>query len=202
MNDKILNISAKGLMILVIVIGVILSWVVISYGNPQAYDDDDIYRMGKEVAIKEGKNKEYDQAKLDAFIETTGTELKQELSAKQDSNVFNVLVFTLWIFGITAAIVVLGSVFGVALDPKKYLLGIAGMVVLILLVYIVWQTSTEELPAKLVAKNTDLVKEGKEAIYDGAGMKLAGGALTSTIILMVIGVVAVIGSSIYKVVKS
>lgn len=202
MNDKILNISAKGLMILVILIGVILSWVVISYGNPQAYDDDDIYRMGKEVAIKEGKNQEYDQAKLDAFIEETGTAMKQELSEKQDSNVFNVLVFTLWIFWITVGIVVIGSLFGVALDPKKYLIGIAGMIVLALLVYIVWQTASDVLPAKLEAKNADLIKEGKEAIYDGAGMKLAGGTITSTIILMVVGVLAVIGSSIYKIVKS
>lgn len=202
MNDKILNISAKGLMIVIITIGAILSWIVISYGNPQSYDDDDIYRMGKEVAIKEGKNTEYDQAKLDAFIEETGTAMKQELSEKQDSNVFNVLVFTMWVFIITIGLVVLGSIFGIVLDPRKYILGIVGMIVLVLLVYVVWQTATDVLPADLVTKNADAVKEGKEPIYDGAGMKLAGGAITSTIILMVIGVLAVIGSSVYKVVKS
>lgn len=202
MNDKILNISAKGIMILIMTIGIILSYVVISYGNPQSYDDDDIYRMGKEVAIKEGKNTEYDQAKLDAFINETGQAMKDELSATQDGNVFNVLVFTLIVFGVTAFFVVVGAIFGVALDPKKYLIGIAGMAVLVILVYVVWMSASDVLPASLEAKNAELIKEGKEASYDGAGMKLAGGAITSTIILMVIGVLTVIGSSIYKVVKS
>jgi uncharacterized membrane protein len=202
MNEKILNISAKGVMIAIIVIGVILSWVVISYGNPQAYDDDDIYRMGKEVAITEGKNKEYDQAKLDAFIEETGTKMKQELSETQDNNVFKAITFTQIVIYIAIGLIVVALVFGVVSDPKKALLGLGGALVVFLLVYIVWQTSTDVLPEKLEAKNADLIKEGKEAIYDGSGMKLAGGAITSTIILITIAIAAWIGSAVYKVVKS
>lgn len=202
MNDKVINLGAKGIMILLIVIGAILSYVVISNGNPQAYDENDMYQMGKEVALKEGKDKSLNQAELDNFIMSTGQERKNELSASQDNNVYKAIMFTIIIFGLTAVIVLFGSVFGLMLDPKKYLMGLVGIVVLFILVYAVWAGSTEELPTKLVEANTNMLNDGKRAIYDGTGMKLAGGAIWSTVILTVLAAIAWIGSAVYKVINS
>lgn len=202
MNDKIINLGAKGIMILLIVIGVILSYIVISYGNPQAYKDNDMYQMGREVALKEGKDKSMTQAELDNFIMTTGQAMKDELSATQDSNVFNAIMFTLIIFIVTAGVVLLGSVFGLVLDPKKYLMGVVGVIVLFILVYAVWAGSSDELPAKLVEANNNMISDGKNPIYENSGMKLAGGAIWSTVVLLVLAVIAWVGSAVYKVVNS
>lgn len=201
MNDKIFNLVAKGIMLLIIVIGGILAGIVIKTGNPHQYDDKELYGLGKEVAIKEGKDKSLTQVELDSFIETTGKEIQEERKADQDSNVQTVMKFTIAIIIITLGIVVLAMVFGVALNPKKFIVGIVGIGVLVALVFIVYQTASEELPAKMIERNAQLVQNGNEEVYDAQGMKLAGGAIMSTLILLVLGVVAIVFSSIYKLVK-
>ncbi|CAG5086105.1 hypothetical protein [Parvicella tangerina] len=202
MNDKVINIGAKVVMILIIVGGVILSGIIMSYGNPKGYTDKDIYALGKEVAIKEGKNKEYDQQKLDDFITETGTKIKNDMMEEQDGHVFTAIIFTRVVLILAVVLIAVALIIGLIGEPKKYIKGLAGVVGLGILIFIIWQTSTDVLPDTLVAKNNDLLAEGKEPIYDAEGMKLAGGAITSAIVLIFIAVAAWIGSAVYKVVKS
>ncbi|MCB9188984.1 MAG: hypothetical protein H6598_08670 [Flavobacteriales bacterium] len=202
MNDKIINISAKALMIVIIIVGVILSGIIMGYGNPKGYKDKDIYRLGKEVALKEGVNKSASQQELDAFIEETGTKIKNDMMAEQDGHVFTVINFTGWVIGLALILIAVAMVIGLIGDPKKAIKGIAGAVGLALLVYIVYTMSTDALPDYMLEKNADLAKEGKDPIYDASGMKLAGGTIVSSIILIVVAIAAWIGSAVYKIVKS
>ncbi len=202
MNDKIINISSKVIMALIIVVGIILSVIIMGYGNPKGYDDQDIYNLGKEVAIKEGMNKKLDQAELDSYIEKTGTDIKNKKMEEQDGHVFTAIIFTRTILYVALGLIAIALIIGLVGEPKKYIKGIAGVIGLALLVFIVWKTSTDVLPEGLLAKNAALAQEGKEPIYDSTGMKLAGGAITSSIILIFIAVAAWIGSAVYKVVKS
>lgn len=189
-------------MIVIIIVGVILSGIIMGYGNPKGYKDKDIYRLGKEVALKEGVNKSASQQELDAFIEETGTKIKNDMMAEQDGHVFTVINFTGWVIGLALILIAVAMVIGLIGDPKKAIKGIAGAVGLALLVYIVYTMSTDALPDYMLEKNADLAKEGKDPIYDASGMKLAGGTIVSSIILIVVAIAAWIGSAVYKIVKS
>lgn len=202
MNEKIFNIIAKSIMLIVIIIGVVLSVIVMSYGNPKGYGDKEIYAMGKEVAISEGLDDKLGQADLDAFINKTGTDMKHELMEKQDGNVFNAIIFTRVILFVAALLILVALVVGLVNEPKKYLIGLGGIVVLAILVFVVYKMSSDVLPESLVERNNDMLKDGKPALYDEGGFKLAGGVIWSSIILIVIASITWIGSAVYKTIKS
>jgi len=202
MNDKIINISSKALMLVIIVIGIVFSAIIMSYGNPKGYKEKDIYQLGKEVALQKELDKTATQQELDAFIEETGAKIKNEMMEEQDGHVFNVINFTVYVIGLALLLIIVALAIGLIGNPKKSIKGIAGAVGLGLLIFIIYSSSSDTLFDYMIEKNAELAKDNREPIYDAVGMKLAGGSIVTSLILIGLAIIAWVGSAFYKMVKS
>ena len=78
MNDKIINLGSKGLMLAIIVIGVVLSIFIMSYGNPYGMNKEETDAIGLEIAKSENADKQgLTQEQIDErvlqYLEAGGT---------------------------------------------------------------------------------------------------------------------------------
>lgn len=202
MNDKIINLSSKGLMIIIIVIGVVLSGMIMNYGNPYGMGKEETDAIGLEIAKSENADKQgLTQEQLNNFIEEKGVEEKNNMLGQQGEKVSSTLYFSFVIMGLAAFLIVLALVAAIIGSPKKYMMGIVAGVGFAILLFVIYSMSGTDVPPSLVAAETEKLSPGQEGLFTGDNWKIAGWALGSSIFLGIAAAVITAGSSVYKMIK-
>lgn len=203
MNNNILNIGLKSLVAIIAIVGIILTISLVKGGNPSAYDNQDIVKLGTEVAIDQGKNDELSQVDLDRFIMEEGLKIKAEREKEVQENVNTIMNFTFYVLGAVVVVLLLGTVLSIAGDFKKYLIGIVSTIAFLILVYIIYATTSDVVPemytmaeAKELADNPDFV-----SVYTPGNWKMVSASFTTTMILGGIAILMWIAGSVMKIVK-
>ncbi len=203
MNNNILNLGLKSLVAIIAIVGIILTISLVKGGNPSAYDNQDIVKLGTEVAIDQGKNDELSQVELDRFIMEEGLKIKAEREKEVQENVNTIMSFTFYVLGAVVVVLLLGTVLSIAGDFKKYLIGIVSTIAFLILVYIIYATTSDVVPemytmaeAKELADNPDFV-----SVYTPGNWKMVSASFTTTMILGGIAILMWIAGSVMKIVK-
>ena len=214
--NKILNLGGKALMIILIVVGAYLTFGVANLGNPNAWNIEDINSAGIEIvenADNERKAKEKDsfkatselltQEELDKKIESEGTALRDELLKEQDDQLVTTLNFTKYLLYIAIFLIVAGAILGVVLAPKKFIVGILGMIVFAVMMYLIYTSAGGDIPGFYTAREAGIAleKPDYETAYTFDNWKMASAALTGSMVLIGIAVLGIIASSVVKLLK-
>ena len=202
MNDKIINLGSKGLMIIIIVVGVVLSTMIMSYGNPYGMNKEETDAMGLEIAKSENAaESDLTQEELNTFIEDKGVDMKNQMLHEQGEKVSTTLSFSKWILILAALLIVGALIFAIIGSPKEYVVGIIGAGVFIGLIAVIYSMSGTDVPASLTLAEAEKLKPGEEGLFTGGNWKVAGASMVSMMVLIVLAVVSIVGSEVYKIIK-
>jgi Flp pilus assembly protein TadB len=202
MNDKIINISSKGLMLVIIVVGVVLSAMVMSYGNPGGMKKPDTDALGLEIAKNENADKSgMTQQELNTFIEDAGVNKQKELLHDQGDKVSSTLNFSKWVLYLAVILIVVALVLAIVGSPKKYIVGMIGVGVFVALIAIIYSMAGTDVPESLTIAESAKLNPGEEGLFTGDNWKVAGASMVSMMVLIVLAVVTIVGSEVYKMIK-
>ena len=204
MNDKIINLSSKGLMLIIIVIGVVLSIMIMSYGNPYGMKKKEMDAMGLEIAKSEGadkKEKGLTQQELNDYIEKSGVDERNKLLGEQEGKVATTMSFSIYLLGFTFLIIVVALVMAIIGSPKRYIVGIISAVVFVALLFIIYSMSGTDVPASLTEAEAEKLLPGDEPLFSEGNWQIAGWAIGSSIFLGLSAALVAVGSSVYKMIK-
>jgi len=203
MNNNILNIGLKSLVAIIAIVGIYLTVTLVQGGNPSAYDNQDIVKLGTEVAVEQGKKDKLTQAELEKFIMDEGIRVKEEREAAVQANVNTIMNFTFYVLGAVVVVLLLGTILSIAGDFKKYMIGIIATVGFLVLVYIIYAATSDVVPAQyLAAEAKELANNPDfEPVYTPSNWKMVSAAFTTTIILGGIAILMWIAGSVIKIVK-
>lgn len=202
MNDKIINLSSKGLMIIIIVVGVVLSGMIMSYGNPYGMNKEETDAMGLEIAKSENADQsDMTQEQLNTFIEDAGIDKKNEMLHDQGEKVSTTLGFSKWVLYLAALLIVVALVMAIVGSPKEYIVGMIGVGVFVALIAIIYSMAGTDVPESLTVAEAVKLKPGEEGLFTGGNWKIAGASMVSMMVLIVLAVVTIVGSEVYKIIK-
>lgn len=202
MNDKIINLSSKGLMLVIIVVGVVLSAMIMSYGNPYGMNKEETDAMGLEIAKNENADKgDLTQEQLNTFIEDAGVDKKNQLLHEQGEKVSTTLGFSKWVLYLAALLIVVALVMAIIGSPKEYIVGIIGAGVFVGLIAVIYMMAGTDVPESLTIAEAEKLKPGEEGLFTGGNWKVAGTAMVSMMVLIALATTSIVGSEVYKIIK-
>jgi len=203
MNNNIVSMGLKAIVTIIAVVGVVLTIGLVRGGNPSAYDNADIMKLGTEIAVEQGKDKTMTQTELEGFIFDEGTRVKEEREKAVQANVNSIMNFTFYVLGAVVLVLILGTVISIAGDFKKNMVGILGMIGFLILLFVIYSATSGEVPeqylayeAKELANNPDYV-----SVYTPGNWKMVSASLTSVFILGGIAIAMWLVGSVMKIVK-
>lgn len=203
MNNNILNLGLKSISAILVIVGIILTVFVVSKGNPFAYEAKDITRLGTEVAMAEGAQDKMSQSELEKFILDKGVEIKEAQEKEVQSSVSTLIDFTYYTFIIVCIVLLLGALYSIIIEPKKYIIGIVSAVVFLLVVFIIYKTASSEVPAEYILAENKSLADDPDFVkaFTPDNWKLVSAALTTTLLLLGIAISSWIVGSVMKIVK-
>ncbi len=203
MNSNIINIGLKVVVAIIIIIGTVMTVGIVKGGNPSAYDDQDITKLGQEVAMAQGKDKELSQVDLDRFILDEGLKIKAEREKEVQSNVDSIMNFTVYLLGAVVIVLLLGTLLSIAGDFKKYLVGIISTVAFLIILYVIYASTSSEVPAEYVAMEAKRTADDPEYVkmFTPGNWKMVSAAFTTSVLLIAVAGFAWVAGSIMKIVK-
>ena len=201
MNDRIQNMVLKGISAVIIVIGVVFTIIVMGQRDP----DNTPREVYEQIAYKEANTKDLSksmtQIELDQWVNDHITETMKTEREELNNSVYSILQFTKWILILTVIAIVLAFVWGYFTNPKAAIMASAGIVGMLVFLYIVYSTSGDVVPQELVDAEALKVEDEEARVFIPENWKLAGGALTSTLILITVAAVAWVGGEVAKMFK-
>jgi hypothetical protein len=202
-NGKLFNLIAKGVMIVLIVVGVVLSYFVMLDGNPGGMSDKEIHALGTEIAKADGADKTMTQTELMNYIQTKGIEKKEAMELVLDKDVSNVIDYTKVILYIIILAVVFGMVMALISNPKKFVVSFAVGAVFIGLLFGIYYGVSDVVPTELVAKEdaaiveNALTEEGRQYVADS--WRIASWAYVSTALLILTTLVVLVAGEVARI---
>jgi hypothetical protein len=202
-KNKIFTLIGKVVMVLLIVVGVTLSYFVMSDGNPDALDARGIQALGTEIAQAEGAHNKMTQADLMSYIDEKGMEKRDELSKVLHSDVKNVLNFTFaTIFIILFLLLIVGSVFSLMANPKRFVITLLVGVGFVGLLFAIYYGVSDTVPTVLVEKENAAVIENtiseEQRQFVASNWRIASWAYFSTALLIISAIVILIVGEVAK----
>ena len=193
----------KAIVAIIAIVGIVLTIGLVRGGNPSAYDDADIMKLGTEIAVEQGKDKTMTQSELERFIFDEGTRVKEEREKEVQANVNVIMNFTFYVLGAVILVLILGTVASIAGDFKKYMVGIIGMIGFLILLFVIYSTASDEIPAQYLAYEAKELANDPDyiSVYTPSNWKMVSAALTSTFVLGGIAIAMWIVGSVMKIVK-
>lgn len=202
-KNKIFTLIGKAVMVLLIVVGVILSYFVMSDGNPDALDARGIQALGTEIAQAEGAQNTMTQAQLMSYIDEKGMEKRDELSKVLHKDVKNVLNFTfVTLFLIMFLLLIVGSIFSLLANPKKFIITLLIGVGFVGVMFAIYYGVSDTVPTVLVEKENAAVIENtiseEQRQFVASNWRIASWAYFSTALLIISAIVILIVGEVAK----
>lgn len=203
MNNNIINIGLKVVVAAIILIGSVMTIGIVKEGNPSAYDNQDIVKLGQQVAIEQGKDVELSQGELDRFITDEGLKIKKEREEEVQASVNTIMNFTFYLLGATVLVLILGTLLAIAENLKKYLIGIISTIAFLILLYIIYVSTGDDVPAEYVAMESMRSAEDPNYVtmFTPSNWKMVSAAFTTSVLLIGVAILAWITGAVMKIVK-
>lgn len=201
MNSKILNLGAKGLMVILILVGAILTYLVMSDGDPLAMNELEIRALGEEVAIQENKAEELGQAELNSYVLEEGTKIKNDLLLTQRQHVSTVVDYSGFLLMVISALIIVAIVVGIFVDPKKFIISIISVAGFVLLIIAIYYMVGTDPPGHLVQKEADALVAPSNLLFTAENWQIAGAAIVSMGVLLGLTVVTLVAGEVVKMFK-
>ncbi len=203
MNNNIINVGLKALVAIIAIIGIFLTVSLVKSGNPAAYDNKEIISLGTEQAKLQGMQDKLTQAELEQWIMDEGIKIKEQREKEVQAKVDVLINFTFYLLYFVVFILVAGTLFSIAIDFKRYVVGLIGAAVFLILAYVVYVTTSDVVPAEYVAMEAKEMANNPnyEPLYTPENWKMVSAAFSMTIILGGIAILAWIGGSVMKFIK-
>lgn len=203
MNNNIFNIGLKVVVAIIILIGSVMTVGIVQGGNPSAYDDQDIQKLGQEVAIEQGKIDELTQVELDRFILDEGLKIKEQREKEVQASVDSIMNFTFYLLGAVVVVLLLGTLLSVAGDFKKYLIGIISTVAFLILLYAIYASTGSEVPQEYITMENTRAADDPTYVkmFTSGNWKMVSAAYTTSVLLIGVAILAWIAGAVMKIVK-
>jgi hypothetical protein len=202
-KNKIFTLISKGIMVLLIVVGVLLSYFVISDGNPDGLKDKEIKALGSEIAQEKGAQNTMTQAELMSYIDKEGLKKRDELSMALHKDVKNVLNFTfITLILIMFLLLIVGSVFSLLANPKKFVITLLVGVGFVVVLFAIYYGVSDTVPTVLVENENAAVIENsigeEQRQFVASNWRIASWAYFSTALLIISAIVILIVGEVAK----
>jgi hypothetical protein len=202
-KNKLFTLIGKAVMVILIVVGVTLSYFVMSDGNPDGLDARGIQALGTEIAQAEGAQNKMTQAELMSYIDEKGMEKKEELSKVLHKDVKNVLNFTYFILALVVVLLlIVGSIFSLLANPKKFLISLLSGLGFIGIMLAIYYGVSDTVPTILVEKENAAVIENtiseEQRLFVSSNWRIASWAYFSTILLILSAVIILVVGELAK----
>jgi hypothetical protein len=202
-KNKIFTLISKGIMVLLIVVGVLLSYFVISDGNPDGLKDKEIKALGSEIAQEKGAQNTMTQAELMSYIDKEGMKKRDELSMALHKDVKNVLNFTfITLILIMFLLLIVGSVFSLLANPKKFVITLLVGVGFVVVLFAIYYGVSDTVPTVLVENENAAVIENsigeEQRQFVSSNWRIASWAYFSTALLIISAIVILIVGEVAK----
>jgi uncharacterized membrane protein len=194
MDNKIQNIILKAIIFIFIGTGVFMTYNVMNDDNPYGMQPEEHREWGKKAYNEEGENLTPGEANV--WITKKTEEIVEEKKEILDSHVSNVIDYTRFLV-IFSVVLVLGSfVYLITIDYKKALKILAGMTALVLFLYISYAIASDAVPACIGIMDGDVAECKK--IYTPSNWKIASAAISTTLVLIIITILAWVSGPVMK----
>ena len=188
MDNKIQNIVLKSVSALIILLGVFFTLKVMGDDNPNEMS----YEQQEQWAIKEALDSAYNKtmtsAELNAFKAKRTSEIALEKEEILSSDVSRVIDFSIYMLYLAGLLVVAAFVYLAVIDTKKALKILAGVGVFLLVMVIVYYSSSNPIPEGASAEQASSITD----------MNLASTAINATGLLIGIALLGWLGGTIVK----
>ena len=203
MNNNIINVGLKALVAIIAIVGIFLTVSLVKSGNPSAYDNKEIISLGTEQAKLQDMQDKLTQAELEQWIMDEGLKIKEQREKEVQAKVDVLLNFTIYLLYFVVLILIAGTVFSIAIDFKRYVVGLIGGAVFLILAYVVYTTTSDVVPAEYVAMEAQELASNPnyEPLYTPENWKMVSAAFSLTVILGGIAILAWISGSVMKFIK-
>ena len=203
MNNNIINIGLKVVVAVIVLIGSVMTVGIVKGGNPSAYDAQDITKLGQEIAIEQGKDKELSQVELDRFILDEGIKVKEQREKEVQESVNSIMNFTFYVLGIVVIVLILGTVLSIAGDFKKYLIGIISTITFLIILYIIYASTGDEVSAEYIAMEAKRSADDPNyaPMFTSGNWKMVSAAFTTSVLLIGVAALAWVAGAVMKIVK-
>jgi len=203
MNNNIFNIGLKVVVAIIILIGSVMTVGIVQGGNPSAYDDQDIQKLGQEVAIEQGKIDKLTQVELDRFILDEGLKIKEQREKEVQASVDSIMNFTFYLLGAVVVVLLLGTLLSIAGDFKKYLIGIISTVAFLILLYAIYASTGSEVPQEYITMENTRAADDPTYVkmFTSGNWKMVSAAYTTSVLLIGVAILAWIAGAVMKIVK-
>lgn len=202
-KNKLFTLIGKVLMIVLIFVGVVFSYFVMSDGNPDAFEASEIKALGSEIARAEGADKSMTQADLISYIDEKGNEKKEELSKILHKDVSTLLDFTLYVlYFVIGLLLIVGSIFSLIANPKKFVISLMIGIGFVGLMFAIYYGVSDVVPSALVEKENLAVIENtigeEERLFNVSNWRIASWAYFSTALLIISAIFILVIGEIAK----
>lgn len=190
MNTKTINLILKGLTALIFVVGLVLSFIVISNGDPRNINAEQlgIIEWNKQYEAHKAANGDVPFAS-EKTPEELGEELYNAEESKIVSTVSTTIDFTMIVLYACVIISLLTFAYALATDFKRFMPFLIGTVALLVIIGISYAMASDVLPGNLAMKT------------DAKTYKLVGTGIISTFILTGLAALAWVAGEALKLFK-
>jgi hypothetical protein len=204
--NKIIGISSKAIMAVLIIVGLVMCYNVLADGNPKGWSEQDKYDQGQIIVAANGGQNELSPEALEKKINEEGKKVQETTLTRQTANVESTLGFTKWIVIFALILIAAALVLAIVLSPKKFIVAGVGVIVFGIILYVIYSGAESEVPAMLTMNEADKFTQSSdpdnfEYVYTPDNWKMAGAAVTASLFLIGTAVVGIVVSSIVKLVK-
>jgi len=199
MDNKVQNIILKALTFILIGTGVLMTYWVMNDDNPYPMKPWEHAEWGKKAYNEEfqGKDEKLTPAEASVWIKDKTEELVNEKKQNLDNDVSKVIDYTRVLLFLCIILVLASFVYLITIDYKKALKILAGFVALGLFIYISYITASDEVPMCISAMDGN-VEGCQKPIFTSDNWKIASAAISTTLILIIVTVLAWISGSVMK----
>lgn len=197
MDNKIQNIVLKSITIILIGIGVLMTVWVMRDDNPTNMKKEEHKQWAIKKAKKLNKDKKLTADDLNIWIDKQTDEIVKEKEQILINDVSNVIDYTSVLLLISFILVVASFGYLFFIDYKKALKILAGVSALVLFVIISYYTASDKVPECIKAMDSDVIC-AKDFKFTSGNWKIASMAVTSSLLLICVTVLAWISGSVMK----
>ena len=198
MDNKVQNIVLKALMIVIIGTGVLLTYWVMNDDNPYSMKPEEHMEWGKQAYNEKfSGDKKLTMGEANEWIVKETDKIVEEKKESLNSDVSLVIGFTRLLLVLAVLLVLASFVYLVTIDYIKALKILAGILLLGLFMIVCYFMASDQVPVCIKAMEGEL-EPCQEALYTSANWKMASAAILTTVILIVVTVLAWISGPIMK----
>lgn len=187
MDSKKLNLILKGLTAVIFVVGLVLSFIVISNGDPRNIDAEQlgVIEWNKQYEAHKAQNGDVPFAS-EKTPQEIGEEMFNEMDADIKGTVSTTINFTMTVLYACIIISLLTFVIALVTDFKRFMPFLIGTVALLVIIGISYAMASDVLPDNLAMKT------------DAKTYKLVGTGILTTFILTILAVIAWVAGEALK----